>query len=642
MKRDEFNYLETLQKLGLDDASAQRRDSDNENDDVSESYGLQLSYITLRFVRLRTLRHRCLQELNYFRSIQRTMTIYEQRLLMTSKEKNLQPVDQRFSDRVPHVYLFDTPEQCTLEALDFMQTGEHIENVEDFVSETTTKNDGSTVHVRDPFGLYIVYDSAFKDIQDLEQEIVAIGSYFIDKMLLKQSNNVNPQMFARKIDRFEILYNLWEFEWNFLQCKRRIVDCFFEIYQHTFDADQRRLIGQMMMNFMARRPRIDYANDDYFSHSYSLEIRLLTNYFKLMQTFIERHVAEMRQVTENLFDSTDFGSFFPAQRSNSSPPIVLSASKVHSYHLFEFVESLVSLTRLPALLKQSFHELIQIEQIQREKRFSLTDELLYQLEYFEEILNTYKQIEPIGSLFPVQHQRDFFNSFFSEHPTMIGHFAQETLKQIDEARVTKKEQYDRFVQLATTFIELVTLRFRLIRSAGETEILSNVYKQQLDVMSIDQSHLFLRVIQFEFAQGRNLTSDERDYDFEPSLIPDGRLDKITGQLLFAIQELEEGNIGRLNFRQKEQWQTILNESEDVILNLKLVLRLQLMHNQFLRTAIMQHRFAVVCITQELEALKNAQPTEPQHKATTPNKRSASGLSLKTRKSHFLQGTLTNF
>ncbi|CAF5082216.1 unnamed protein product, partial [Rotaria sp. Silwood1] len=37
MKRDEFNYLETLQKLGLDDTSGQNRDNDTENNDASES-----------------------------------------------------------------------------------------------------------------------------------------------------------------------------------------------------------------------------------------------------------------------------------------------------------------------------------------------------------------------------------------------------------------------------------------------------------------------------------------------------------------------------------------------------------------------------------------------------------------------------
>ena len=611
MKRDEFNYLETLQKLGLDDTSGQRRDADAENDDASESYGLQLSYITLRFLRIRTLRHRCLHELNYLRSLQRTLTIYEHRLTMTSKDKEPQPVDQRFSSHLPHTYLFDTPQECTFDTLNYMQSGEHIENVEDFASEINLEHDGSTVHVRDAIGLYVVYDCALEDIKELEEEIVAIGSYFIEKASLKQSKAQSDSEYARKVDRFEILYNLWEHEWTYLQFKRKLIDCFYEIYQHTFDHAERRLLSQIIVDLAARRPRVDFRSDDYFSHSYSLEIRFLTQYFTLIRDYIARHVNDVRQITDNLFDSKDFGSFFSSARSQVSPPVYLSASRIHSYNLFEFVESLSSLTRLPHLFQQSFHELLQCEQLQRQKTLSLTEEMLYELEYLEEISMTFKQLDQPGAMFSSSHQRDVFNSLFSEHPTMMGQLAYEILKQVDEARTTKKEQYDKFIKFNSNLLELLSLRFRLICAASESEILTSIYKQQLEVMNIDQSHLFLRFVQFEFAQARNLAHPDDDFDFEPSQTADGRLDKITGQhyLSFAVQELEEGTIGRLNFRQKEQWLTMIHEGDEPVNNLKIVLRLQLMHNQFVRTAILQHRLAIVCITQQLQPAR-AETTRP--------------------------------
>ena len=606
MKRDEFNYLETLQKLGLDDTSGQRRDADAENDDASESYGLQLSYITLRFLRIRTLRHRCLHELNYLRSLQRTLTIYEHRLSMASKDKEPQQVDQRFSSYLPHTYLFDTPQECTFDTLNYMQSGEHIENVEDFASEIPLDNDGSMVHVRDAIGLYVVYDCALDDVKELEQEIVSIGSYFIDKASLKQAKTQSNSEHNRKIDRFEILYNLWEYEWTYLQYKRKIIDCYYEIYQHTFDHDERRLLSQIIVDLTARRPRIDFRSDDYFSHSYSLEIRFLTQYLTLIRDYIDRHVNDVRQITDNLFESKDFGSFFSSARSQASPPVYLSASKIHSYYLFEFLESLSSLTRLPHLFKRSFQELIQCEQLQRQKPLSLTEEMLFELEYLDEISRTYKQLDQPGSMFSSNHQRDLFNSLFSEHPTMMGQLAYEILKQIDEARTTKKEQYDKFMKLNTSLIELITLRYRLICAASESEILTSIYRQQLEVMSIDQSHLFLRFVQFEFAQPRNLAYPDDDFDHEPSQTADGRLDKVTGQqhLPFAMQELDEGTLGRLNFRQKDQWLTMIHEAEDVINNLKTVLRLQLMHNQFVRTAVLQHRIAIVCITQQLQPARS--------------------------------------
>ncbi|CAF3309037.1 unnamed protein product [Rotaria sp. Silwood2] len=578
--------------------------------------------ITLRLLRIRTLRDRCLHEFNYLRSIQRTLTIYEQRLTMTSKGKEFHSIDQRFSHYIPHTYLFDTPHQCTFDILNYMQSGEHIDNVDDYAYETTIDNDGSIVHIKDSTGLHIIYDCAFNDVNELEQEMICIGSYFIEKASLKYEKDND---FQRKIDRFEILYNLWEYEINYLQYKRKLIDCFYEIYQHTFDHDERHLIGQTIIDIIARRPRIDFRNDNYFSHSYSLEIHLLNQYLSLIREYIDRHIIYMRQITENLFDSTDYGSYFSATRLQSSPPIYLSVSKIHSYHLFEFLESLSSLTRLPYLLKQTFNELIEFEQLQRQTNLSLTEKILYELEYIDEIYLTYKQLDQPGAMFSSNQQRDIFNTLYSDHPTMMGKFAYEILKQIDEARTTKKEQYEKFIKLNTNLIELLTLRYRLIRSASECELLTKIYKQQLDIMSIDYSHLFLRYVQFEFSQPRNLPNTDNEYDNEPSHIADGRLDKITGQkhLLLAVQELDESSIGRISFRQKDQWLTLINDADDVINNLKIALRLQIMHNHFVYTAILQHRVAIVCITQQLQSIKVDTGSE-QTKTPPTGKRQNSG------------------
>jgi hypothetical protein len=623
MKRDEFNYLETLQKLGLDDTFGQRRDSDTENNDASESYGLQLSYLTLRLLRIRTLRNRCLHEFNYFRSLQRTLTIYEQRLTMTSKGKEFHSIDQRFTNHISHTYLFDTPHECTFDTLNFMQSDEHIENVDDFAHETMIDNDGSIIHVQDSTGLHIIYDCAFDDVNELEQEIISIGSYFIEKASLKHKKLSQDNDFLRKIDRFEILYNLWEYELTYLQEKRKLIDCYYEIYQHTFDYNERQILTQTIVDIIARRPRIDFRTDDYFSHSYSLEIRYLNQYISLIREYINRHIIDIRQITENLFDSTDYGSYFSSKRLQFSPPIYLSVSKIHSYYLFEFIESLSSLTRLPYLLKQTFNELIEFEQIQCQKNLSLTEKILYELEYLDEILIIYKQLDQPGSMYSINHQRDVFNTLFSDHPTMMGKLAYEILKQIDETRTTKKEQYDKYIKLNTNLIELLTLRYRLIHSACQGELLATIYKQQLDVMSIDHSHLFLRYVQFEFAQ---LKTTDNENDYESSYITDGRLDKITGQqyLLFAIQELEEGSIGRINFREKDQWLSLINDGDDAINNLKVALRLQLMHNHFVHTAILQHRIAIICITQQLHIAKL--DTAPEQPKTPPTgKRHTAGI-----------------
>jgi hypothetical protein len=37
------------------------------------------------------------------------------------------------------------------------------------------------VYIKDDFGVYIVYDCAFSDMRDLEDELLKIGSYYISK-----------------------------------------------------------------------------------------------------------------------------------------------------------------------------------------------------------------------------------------------------------------------------------------------------------------------------------------------------------------------------------------------------------------------------------------------------------------------------
>ncbi|CAF0794874.1 unnamed protein product [Didymodactylos carnosus] len=604
MKRDEFNYTETLQKLGLDDTGMH----DDNEDDASESYGLQLSFITLRLLRIRELRTQCLHEYNYIRSLQRTMTIYEQHLTIipenkkSSKSEELRSIDARFGSRkIPHTYLFDAPDQCTIDDLNFMESGEETENFEDFFH--FDDNNDNCVHVQDPLGFHIIYDCAIDDVQQLEDEIISIGSYFIEKecVLHPPSSDGSSIDYTRKIDRFEVLCNLWELEQKYLYYKRQLLDCYYEVYQHTFDANERKCLSKIITDIVAMRPKIDFKNSSYFIQSYNIEIRILIVKLKILKEYINRHVRDMRLMCDNLIEteSEDYGSYLSTGIKKPKPPsIFLSASKIRNYYLFEYIESLSSISRIPSILTQTINELLYFEQIQNRTQNTTIYQLLYELEYMDYLYTTYSTLEKPGHTFSQANQRDIFNSVYSENPQVVAQLATEILKQIDDTRTTKKEQYDKFTKLSTQLIDIINLRYRLVKSASECEILTMIYKQQTDVMNIDHSHLYMRYIQFEFAQQKNITITSAT---ETS---DGRLDKITQQnMLFAIQELEEGQIGRINFRNKEQWQSYINDGEDAVANLRAALKAQLIHNNCVHIAIYQHRLAIICITNQLSTMK---------------------------------------
>lgn len=69
-KQDDFNFVENLQKLGLDDS----KQSDTNLTNVQGSY---LAFLLLRHLRIRDLKRKALSLLNYFRSIEKTITIYD-------------------------------------------------------------------------------------------------------------------------------------------------------------------------------------------------------------------------------------------------------------------------------------------------------------------------------------------------------------------------------------------------------------------------------------------------------------------------------------------------------------------------------------------------------------------------------------
>lgn len=69
-KQDEFSFTENLQKLGLDD-------SKSSSQNLSNVQGSYLSFLLLRHLRIRDLKRQALGFLNFFRSIEKTLTIYD-------------------------------------------------------------------------------------------------------------------------------------------------------------------------------------------------------------------------------------------------------------------------------------------------------------------------------------------------------------------------------------------------------------------------------------------------------------------------------------------------------------------------------------------------------------------------------------
>ncbi len=320
-RADDFNFVENLQKLGLDDSRTNEQNLTN----VQGSY---LSFLLLRHLRIRDLKRQALSVLNYFRSIQRTLTIYDGGLSLEGKSfkrQNTQnvPKETPYGGNLGyHAYMYNNATDFRISEAEFMEFSE-VENHDDFYSI----DEKDFVHVQDQLGFYIVYDVALTDFKKLENELLSIASYYIakdkethnlhskDAARRNKSNQFNNQKSAssgfpkqevnlnfyshQNVDRFGVLLDLWTNEINFLEMKRNLFDIYYEVYQNTFDKNEKRNLAQILTNLMNRRVRFD-LEANYFTLSYRLEVSCLYKEVKICKLILDKMVSKIIYLFEIL------------------------------------------------------------------------------------------------------------------------------------------------------------------------------------------------------------------------------------------------------------------------------------------------------------------------------------------------------
>ena len=111
---------------------------------------------------------------------------------------------------------------------------------------------------------------------------------------------------------------------------------------------------------------------------------------------------------------------------------------------------------------------------------------------------------------------------------------------------------------------MITLRHRLISAALETEVLSRLYKRQAAEMGFDESHMHMRYIQFDYAVYKENAGQQPPAAVnEMNASEEQQLDKfIPAHLHLAVNELEEGQVGKLSFRTKETLQQVMSSNHN--------------------------------------------------------------------------------
>lgn len=88
--------------------------------------------------------------------------------------------------------------------------------------------------MKDDFDKHIMFDSALLDMKLMEEEVLKIVSYYINKQepILAESDLRNT---FPACDRFELIEEIFECELNYQNCKAELVLSYMECLEHISD-----------------------------------------------------------------------------------------------------------------------------------------------------------------------------------------------------------------------------------------------------------------------------------------------------------------------------------------------------------------------------------------------------------------------
>uniref|UniRef100_UPI00403A150E coiled-coil domain containing 162 isoform 2 n=1 Tax=Danio rerio TaxID=7955 RepID=UPI00403A150E len=557
------------------------------------------SLIFLRHLRIRELKRVCLSLLNYLRSVERTLVMDGAGLESVGGDlvRNMEETGWIYAVRKDdgalnsHHFIYNTPVDYKVRCAEFMEFPE-VENLHDYYS-----TDGRFIHTQDQRGLYIVYDVALKDLEELEQNLLLTASHFILKstdLHTSCGSEEELQRLARTdVDRIAVLLDLWTCEADFLEHKIQLLNCYLEAYQHVTDPEEQFRLAQVITDIMHRRPQMDFTAG-YFVQSYRDSIVCLQSHQQLIKLVLNNQIDEQRQYLQRIWRDGQKGS--PSEYGlppNYIPKHLVSIGgsrpALKSVYFLEIHPSLGLACQLYEGLERACTELFELHRAKApSQRVKLEQKLL------KTALHHWHTLTSPGVTYSPQIQRDLFLDVFIEDPALVRDLGLYIVRCADEQE--RKQGKDRQMFMLETFctlLELVTLRHRIFESAAETEHLSQLYKSLSRVIGFDEVHLYMRLVQFEFAVRKETP---KQLPVFLTALQDNRQEAdrfIPNSLPLAVQELDENHICKFSFRSKEAVLQLMNEAS--VENLRVVLMCQVVQRNALIGALKQ---ASVCFRTE--------------------------------------------
>ncbi|XP_030051526.1 uncharacterized protein LOC115465264 [Microcaecilia unicolor] len=601
-----YCYQTTLQLLGLDE---EKHDSTK---DPVMLHGAYLSFLYLRHLRIRELQRFCLGILNYFRSVERSLTISTCSLKLSAGKLVSAPGDQpcwvdaaRGGSGIPgglgsHQYAHYTPADFQVQSVQFMEFSE-ADNHDDYYS---VDGDGC-MHTQDQRGTYIMYNVALSDLKELEEQLLLVATKCMERARRTEGKRPGHQHSSWEsrdeahatVDRFAVLLDLWYWEAALLKDKQQLLDTYYEAYQHAVDPEERFNLAQVITDIMYRRPRFDFGRRCFVS-AYQDECLCLQLHQQLVRDVLNKQIDTQREYVQKIWREGQQGGVaeFGLPLNVISKQLVSinnSCPALKNIYLLEFHSSLGFASLIPRALDHVFQE---FQKICRPQTASQTAGL--EKEVLQLVLDEWLNMKLPQTSYSPQLQRDLFADVLIEDPLLLKELALSTVASAaEEGEIWGREKQALVLDTFSRLLEIITLRHRLVEAALESALLARLYKAFAAEMGFDEFHLYLRPVQFEFASGK-VPGEQLPPTFITTLLEDdSSVDRYAPSTFpLSIHEIDENHIGKFSFYSREGMLQLLSRAG--VSNLQVALACQITQRNALLVAVQQ---ASYCSTTQLPA-----------------------------------------
>ncbi|XP_062253462.1 uncharacterized protein LOC133962042 [Platichthys flesus] len=463
-----------------------------------------------------------------------------------------------------------------------------VENLHDFYS-----CEERVVHTQDQRGFYIVYDVALKDLDELEKELLLVGSHFIQRFrtekMAEEASTSNQTADVHScsgtdVDGVAVLLDLWTCETEFLESKVQLLNCYCEAYQHTAGAEERFALARVVTDIMHSRPQLDLTQD-HFAQVYRAETDCLRSHQQLIKNVLDNQIENQRQYLQRIWredrkgSTQDFGlplNYVPKHMvsvGGSSPALM-------NVCLLEVHPSLCLASAVYQGLVQAHTELCQLH-----RATSVSHKLLLQQKLLHQALQSWNSLVSPGASYSSQIQKDLFSGVFFEDPGLVQNVGLSLVESAEEkdGMQGEREKHSYAVETFSKLLELVTVRHRLLESASETAHLAQLYRNVASDLGFSEFHLHLRPLPFDVAEQKDQT-EQRPIFITAALEDDSSVDRFSpSHLPLSIQELDEEQVGRFSFSSEEAVSRLMNTQS--IENLQVTLACQVTQKNALISAV---------------------------------------------------------